>query len=486
TKAPIFEALLKYNTDGIVPMHVPAHKQGRFCDPAFRDFIGQNVLDIDLTLTSDLDHFHDPRGPFKLAEELAADAHGADAAYFLINGTSGGVQAMIMAVCKPNDKILVPRNVHKSVLAGLIFTGAVPVYIEPEHSGEWDFAFGIKAADVEAALDADPEIKAVFVVNPTYFGVVSELIKIVEVCRRRDVLVLADEAHGGHLYFGEKGSLPLSAMEAGCDMSAISTHKMSGSFTQSSTLLVRDGEREVRGEKPLQHHKIRELLAYLQTTSPSYILLASLDTARREMALNGQEHVRRTIQLANYARQELNKVGGCKVMSIDGFDPTKLVISSKECGIIGRQLMQDLRRAPHNIELEMSFFFGVLALITIGDTKETVDKLINAAKSVFSTYSKGGHIPHPKSKPPFPKMVLTPREAYFGGHETEVIPFNQSFGRVCAEAAMSYPPGIPIIAPGERICTNTFDHIKMMHEYSMNFQGPQDTKLHSIKVYKNL
>ncbi|MCL2575194.1 MAG: aminotransferase class I/II-fold pyridoxal phosphate-dependent enzyme [Defluviitaleaceae bacterium] len=483
TKAPLFETLLKYNTDGIVPFHVPAHKQGNFCDPAFKQYLGENTLKIDLTLTSDLNHFHNPVGSYLESEILAADAYGADDAYFLINGTSGGVQAMIMAACAPNDKILIPRNVHKSVLAGLIITGAIPVYIEPEHSNEWDFALGLKAADVQKALDSDPEIVTVFLVHPTYFGVVSELQEIVEICKQRDVLVLVDEAHGSHIYFHE--DLPISAMSAGADISASSTHKMAGSMTQSSMLFVRNPERVMRGKKPLQRHKIRTILAYLQTTSPSYILLASLDTSRREMALNGRKHVQNAIDLANYARHELNKIEGCKVMTIDGYDPTKLVISSKEMGITGKQLIRDLRKAPHNIELEMSFFFGVLALFTIGDTQQTADALINACRAVFAEYSPQ-NITIPNSAPPTPKMILTPRQAHFADYETEIISFTQSLGRVCAEAALSYPPGIPIIAPGEQIDQPTFDYIKTMQQYTMNFQGPQDKLLHNITVFKGI
>ena len=480
-RAPIFESLSAYVKEGVAPFHVPAHKQGRFGDPEFLNFVGSNVMGIDLTSTEDLDHFHNPSGVVMKAEAYAADAYGADDAFFLVNGTSCGMQAMILAACRPGDKILVPRNAHTSVTSGIIHSGAIPVYIQPVLSDDIDFTLDLTAETVELALGEHPDVRALVVINPTYFGVVSDLKRIVELCREKDVLVLVDEAHGGHFYFHD--GLPPTAMEAGADMSAVSTHKTTGSMTQSSLLLIRDKTKFTR-------HYIHSILNLLHTTSPSYVLLSSLDTSRREMMLRGRQHVQTTIDLAQWARNKLRTVSGCESFGPEqasakrcfAYDQTKIVFSAKPLGILGNRLKQDLRRR-HHIELELAYFFSVLALFTIGDDAENVGRFVDAVCRVFESY---GHEPVPQF-PPFPEKIpecfFSPREAFFRGAETRLIPLEESVDKISAETVMAYPPGIPVIIPGERISQEIIDYIKGMRGTIMYLQGPEDRTLETIKVF---
>ncbi|MCL2350296.1 MAG: aminotransferase class I/II-fold pyridoxal phosphate-dependent enzyme [Defluviitaleaceae bacterium] len=493
-KAPLLEALIKHRNEKVAPFHVPAHKHGRFKMQNFSELVGDAVMEIDLTFTRDLDGLHSPVGDILHAEQLAADAYGADHAYFLVNGTSCGVQAMIMAACRPGDKILVPRNVHKSVLSGLVFTGAIPVYIQPEHSGFWDFALQITPEAVEAAISEHPDARALFVVNPTYFGVAADLERIVNICHKKGLMVLADEAHGGNLYFHEDDAAhwPLSAMRAGADMSAISTHKTTGSMTQSSLLLL--NETDALKKHGISAHDMRITLSLLHTTSPSYVLLASLDAARREMHFSGRAHVQKAIDFANYTKEQIRNIPRLKILEDDevvgrGFkyEPTKLVFSGKELGLKGGIFKGELRD-KHGIELEMSLFYNGLALFSVGDDQENVDRLVKGIKSVFAGHA-AREIPKPPQMAvlPIPKCEMIPRVAHFiDKSRLEQIDFKDAIGRITAEVALAYPPGIPLVVPGERIDEGIYEYITAMlsNEYVMDFQGPEFKALEKIWVVR--
>jgi len=480
-QAPLFDALLAHVKEDVASFHVPAHKHGNSVDSEFVSFVGKNVMEIDLTLTEDLDHFHNPSGVILEAERYAAHAFGADHAFFLVNGTTCGIQAMILSTCKPGDKILVPRNAHKSVVSGLIFSGATPIYIQPKLSDEIDFSLDIRVEDVQLALDENPDIRALIILNPTYFGVVSDLKRIVEICHEKNVLVLVDEAHGGHFYFHD--DLPLTAMQAGADMAAISTHKMTGSMTQSSILLVRDKNRFAR-------HDVQAVLNLLQTTSPSYVLLASLDTSRREMKLNGNKLLQRTIDYANWVRSELKTVSGCTIFNPSevvggycfGYDPTKIVFNAKPLGVLGGKLKSDLRK-QYKVELELSYFFSVLALFTIGDSEDNVKRLVNAVRCLFESYKQEAILEFPPFPQTIPEHVLSPRDAFIRKTDLKSVSLEGAAGKISAETIMAYPPGVPVIAPGERISKEIIQYIQSMRGHVMNLQGTKDPNLENIMVF---
>ena len=298
-RAPLHEALAEYRSSRVVPFDVPGHKQGRGT-PELTKFLGKECLSVDVNSMKPLDNLSHPTSVIKEAEELAADAFGADAAFLIVGGTTAAVQAMVMSVCKAGDSMIIPRNVHKSAINAMILCGVTPVYVDPGIHPELGISLGMRAADVEAAIKAHPEAKAVFVNNPTYYGICTDIRRIAEAAHAAGMAVLADEAHGTHFYFGE--GMPLPAMAAGADMSSVSMHKTGGSLTQSSLLLMRRGR--------VSPDYVRTVIGLTQTTSASYLLMSSLDIARKALATEGTETFRRVVSLAEYARAEINRIGG--------------------------------------------------------------------------------------------------------------------------------------------------------------------------------
>lgn len=478
-KAPLFTALKDvYVKRDVTPFHVPGHKRGQGADPEFLEFVGKNIHDMDVTIFKMVDGLHNPKSVIKEAQELAADAYGVDHSFFAVNGTSGAIQAMILSVVKAGDKILVPRNVHKSVQAGLVLSGAMPIYMEPEIDEELHIAHGVSYSTVEEMLELYPDVKAVLLINPTYYGVAADIKSICNLVHSYNVPLIVDEAHGPHLHFHEE--LPLSAVDAGADIIAQSTHKILGAMTQMSLLHVQGNLVDV--------NRVKSILSMLHTTSPSYPLMASLDTARRHIALNGERMLTETIKIANYLRQEINLIEGfysfgqevCGKEGTFQFDPTKVTITSKSLGLKGAEL-ENLLTNKYNIQVELSDFYNVLAIISIGDTYESVDKLIAALKDISSNHTLLKE--DSELKPAIPKkveQVLIPREAFYSDKIVEK--FADSIGRISGEFIMAYPPGIPIIYPGERITKEIVDYIYALKEDGLDVQGMDDPTLAEIKI----
>lgn len=482
-KTPLFSGLLEHAQKNPVQFHIPGHKKGTGMDPEFRNFIGDNALSIDLINIGPLDDLHHPHGMIKEAQLLAAEAFGADHTFFSVQGTSGAIMTMIMSVCGPGDKIIVPRNVHKSIMSAIIFSGATPIFIHPIIDPNLGISHGITIEAVEKALRAHPDAKGVLVINPTYFGISANLKKIVEIAHSFGVPVLVDEAHGVHIHFHDK--LPLSAMQAGADMAATSVHKLGGSMTQSSVL-------NVKGNL-VSPKRIQAIISMLTTTSTSYLLLASLDVARKQLATKGYELIDKTIHLANETRNEINAIPGlyCVGTEILGtkatydFDPTKMIISVRNLGITGYEVEVWLRE-NYNIEVELSDLYNILCIVSIGDTIETTQTLINALKKLADTYLDTAKKQQRKfisvHVPDIPLLALSPRDAFYS--ETEVIPFKESIGRIIAEFVMVYPPGIPIYIPGEIITKENIDYIQENIDVGLPVQGPEDETFKNIRVIK--
>ncbi|MFZ3588105.1 aminotransferase class I/II-fold pyridoxal phosphate-dependent enzyme [Bacillus sp. DJP31] len=480
TKTPLFTGLLEHAKKNPIQFHIPGHKKGNGIDPEFRDFVGMNALSIDLINIGPLDDLHHPKGIIKEAQELAAEAFGADHTFFSVQGTSGAIMTMVMSVCGPGDKIIVPRNVHKSVMSAIIFSGATPVFIHPVIDKELGISHGITSDSVEKALQQNPDAKGVLVINPTYFGVSADLKRIVEIAHSYDVPVLVDEAHGVHIHFHDE--LPLSAMQAGADMSATSVHKLGGSMTQSSILNIKEGR--------VSPKRIQSIISMLTTTSTSYLLLASLDTARRRLAVEGKEIVGQAIELAEKTRNQINEIKNlyCVGREIVGskatfdLDPTKLTISVKDLGITGYDVEGWLRE-HYNIEVELSDLYNILCIITPGDTEKETTILVNALKKLSETYENSSKIEAAHVYvPDIPVLALSPREAFYA--ETEIVPFHESAGRIIAEFIMVYPPGIPIFIPGEIITEENLSYIQKNLEVGLPVQGPEDFELKHLRVIK--
>lgn len=480
-QTPLYSGLLRHAANQPIQFHIPGHKRGKGMDADFRNFIGENALSIDLINIAPVDDLHSPHGIIKEAQELAAEAFGADRTFFSVQGTSGAIMAMVMATCGPGDKILVPRNVHKSILSAIVLSGARPVFMTPELDHELGVAHGVSLATVRGTLALHPEAKALLVVNPTYFGVCADLRGIVSEAHAYGIPVLVDEAHGVHCYFHE--SLPISAMQAGADMAATSVHKLGGSMTQSSVL-------NVKGDL-VNPDRVQSILSMLTTTSTSYILLASLDAARRHLAVNGRELLDQVIATSEAAREAINQIPGlwCLGPEVMGdrsssydLDVTKLCISVKELGVSGAEV-EGILRDEFNIEVELSDLYNVLCLVTLGDTTESVASLVKALKAISDRfYAKAPANVVRVRLPETPELAILPRDAFYA--PTEVVPLHESAGRVAAEFIMVYPPGIPILMPGERISESNLHYIAEHVDAGLPVQGPEDSSLQLLRVLR--
>ena len=476
-KAPVYEALTEFRRNRVVPFDVPGHKRGRG-NPELVKLLGKQCVELDVNSMKPLDNLCHPISVIKEAEELAAEAFGAAKAFLMVGGTTSAVQTMVLTACKSGEKIILPRNVHRSVINALVINGATPIYVNPDVDKKLGIALGMKISQVEKAIEENPDAVAILVNNPTYYGICSNLKKIVEIAHAHNMLVLVDEAHGTHFYFGE--NMPISAMAAGADMSSVSMHKSGGSLTQSSFLLA--GPNVSPGY-------IRQVINLTQTTSASYLLMASLDISRRNLALKGREAFATVTNIAEYARKEINKIGGYYAYgkelingdSIYDFDTTKLTVFTLDIGLAGIEVY-DLLRDEYDIQLELGDIGNVLAYISIGDRMREVERLVSALYDIKRLYSKdrSGLFDHEYINP---LVVLTPKEAFYADKE-EMIPINETVGRICTEFVMSYPPGIPILAPGERITQEIIDYILYAKEKGCSLTGPEDEKCERLNVIK--
>ncbi|MDF2542051.1 MAG: arginine/lysine/ornithine decarboxylase [Herbinix sp.] len=476
--APIHEALLAHKRNRVVPFDVPGHKGGRG-NAELTEFLGESCLKVDVNSMKPLDNLIHPVSVIKAAEELAAQSFGAHATFFMVNGTTSAVQAMIMSTCKAGEKIIIPRNVHRSAINALVVCGAIPVYINPGVNKELGIPLGMSVEDIKTAIKEHPDAKAIFVNNPTYYGICSNLREIVTLAHNNGMLVLVDEAHGAHFYFAD--GLPLSAMAAGADMSAVSMHKTGGSLTQSSFLLCGDA---------VNAGYVRQVINLTQTTSGSYLLLSSLDIARKHLTLHGKEIFEKTIELAEYARTEINKLGGYYAFSselINGdtiydFDRTKLSIHTGDIGLAGVEVY-DLLRDEYGIQIEFGDIGNILAIISAGDRAFEIERLISSLSEIKRIYGKDkvGMLNHEYIDP---DVVLTPQKAFFSNKKS--LELKDSVDKISAEFVMCYPPGIPILAPGERITKDILDYIIYAKKKGSSVTGTEDMKVEHINVVEEV
>ena len=475
-KAPIYEALERFRKLHVVPFDVPGHKRGRG-NPELVKFLGQQCVGVDVNSMKPLDNLCHPISIIKEAEELAADAFGAAHSFLMVGGTTSAVQAMVLTACKAGDKIILPRNVHKSAINALVLCGATPVYIDPKVDKELGIPLGMEVSDVKKAMDENPDAKAVLINNPTYYGICSDLRSIVKLAHEHHMLALVDEAHGTHFYFSDK--LPCSGMEAGADMCSVSMHKSGGSLTQSSLLLLGPS---------MNPGYVRQIINLTQTTSGSYLLMASLDLSRRNLALRGKESFEKVARMAQYARDEINAIGGFYAYgrelinggSVYDFDVTKLAVLTHKIGLAGIEVY-DLLRDEYDIQMEFGDISNILAYISIGDSIQDIERLVGALADIYRLYAK----PEKKlfsAEYISPEVVTTPQTAFYA--EKESLPIEKCAGRVCAESVMCYPPGIPILAPGEVVTKDIIEYIRFAKEKGCSMQGPESDDISHLNVLK--
>ncbi|SFR67363.1 aminotransferase class I/II-fold pyridoxal phosphate-dependent enzyme [[Clostridium] aminophilum] len=474
--APILDAMTELRKRRVVPFDVPGHKRGRG-NPELLEFLGEKCVGIDVNSMKMLDNLGHPISVIREAEDLLADAFGANHAFLMVGGTTSAVQAMIFTNIREGEEVLLPRNVHKSVINALVLCGGIPVYVPVQVNPKIGIATGMELDEVRKAMDSHPNAKAILVNNPTYYGITSDLKGIVELAHARGIKVLADEAHGTHLYFGE--NLPISGMAAGADMAAVSMHKSGGSLTQSSVLLT---------GSDIDPEYVRQIINLTQTTSASYLLMVSLDISRRNLALHGRESFGKVFGMAEYARSEINEIGGYYAYGrelvngkdVHDFDVTKLSVYTQGIGLTGIEVY-DLLRDEYDIQIEFGDIGNILAYISIGDRLQDIERLVGAMEDIKERYGKdssdlycGDFIS--------PELVVNPKEAFYA--DKVQLPLQESIGRICAEIVMCYPPGIPILTPGERITPEIVEYIEFSRERGCSLQGTMDPDCRRLNVIR--
>lgn len=476
TDAPIYEALERFHKSRVVPFDVPGHKRGQG-NPELKALLGEACVSNDVNSMKPLDNLCHPVSVIRDAEELAAEAFGAAHAFFMVGGTTSAVQAMILSVVKRGDKIILPRNVHRSVINAMILCGAIPVYVNPDMDPKLGIPLGMRISQLEEAMNQNPDAKAVLVNNPTYYGICSDIRYIVKMAHARGMKVLADEAHGTHFYFGDL--LPTPAMAAGADLAAVSMHKSGGSLTQSSFLLA--GPNVNAGY-------VRQIINLTQTTSGSYLLLTSLDISRRNLSIRGREEFGNVMRLAQYAREEINAIGGYYAYSrelvnndsIYDFDVTKLSVYTLDIGLAGIEVY-DLLRDEYDIQIEFGDLGNILAYVSIGDRIKNVERLVSALAEIRRRFKRDKTGLLTQEYLP-PVVAVSPQEAFYA--EKESLPIMETEGRICSEFVMCYPPGIPILAPGERITRDILEYIRYAKEKGCSMTGTEDPDINNLNVLK--
>jgi lysine decarboxylase len=480
-KAPLYEAIVNYSEGRKISFHTPGHKHGRGIPKIFQQYVGEKIFRLDLSVMQEIDSLHEPNSVIKEAQILAAKAYGAEYSFFLVNGTTGGNQAMILSTCNPGDKIIIPRNAHKSVISAVILAGAEPIYIMPKIDDQLNVILNLTPDQVREACQAHPDAKAVLITNPTYFGLTTDLEAIAEIVHRDDKILLVDEAHGPHYHFHP--AFPKSAMSSGADMCVQSTHKHLSALSQGSMLHVQGFRVDIL--------RLKTTLQMLQTTSPSYIILSSLDLTRRQMALEGETLWTRVIDMCEQTRKKINQISGLHCLTRDeiksksslDLDITKLTISSKDINISGYDLAKILS-SEYGIQVELSDFHNLLVFVSIGNTNKEMKYFSQALRKILIDY-KDMIVNQKKRKsinfPQFmPKKVVNPRKALTG--VTRKIPFKRSIGKICSEIVCPYPPGIPVLCPGEVVTQEIYSYLMSVLDSGARVNGQSDGRLQTIKV----
>ncbi len=485
-QTPLMTMLAECAQRDYAPFHTPGHKRGKGISSQFAALLGDRAFQADLPELPELDNLFAPEGVIQAAQELAAAAFGADRTWFLTNGSTSGVMAAILATCQPGDTIILPRNVHQSAISGLILAGAFPVFVYPEYDAELDIAHCVPPAAIAAAIQAHPDARAVMIVSPTYFGACGQVGEIAQLVHQHGLPLLVDEAHGAHFAFHP--DLPAAALSQGADLVVQSTHKTLSALTQSAMVHVRGGR--------IDGDRLSKSLALVQSTSPSYLLLASLDAARQQMATEGIRLLEHTLQLAEAARSQIACMPGLSVLGHEvgtpGFadlDRTRLTVTVSGLGLDGFAA-DEILNGQLGVTAELPSLRHLTFIISMGNTGEDIRRLVDGFGELGRRYftaearRRGGAESGAKLLSlNFPcSMLCSPRDAFFA--EQEIVSIDQAVHRVSAELVCPYPPGIPVLLPGEEITAEAIAYLQHILTAGGTISGCADQNLQTFKVLK--
>jgi lysine decarboxylase len=483
-QTPYLDAALRYRARGYTPFHTPGHKLGKGAPAGLVELLGETCLNADIAMAGGVEDTRESTHLIRLAEDYAAEAWGADRTWFLVNGSTSAIHALVLTLCGPGDTVIIPRNAHKSMLAGLIFSGALPVYLEPAVDPLWGIPLNVPPKAARAALAAHPEARAVFVTSPTYNGLCADLAAIAGLAHAAGVPFVTDQAWGPHLRFCPE--LPMDAMTAGADAAVVSTHKLISGITQTSVLMARS--------EHVNLARLDGMVHMTQSTSPQVLMYASIDAARAQMATEGDALWRGALELADWARGKIAALPGLRclgdeVLEEDGvvaFDRTRLTVSASDLGRTGFELETALRD-DHGIAVEAADPLNIVLNVTYGDSRADVERLVAALAGCaarFAARAGAGGSAAPAGllghAPAYTRQVLSPRDAFFA--PSAALPVAACAGHVSAEMVTPYPPGIPVLGPGELISDEIVAYLLEAAAKGLKVHGPEDRALGTLRV----
>lgn len=476
-QAPLFETLLRHSQKKVSSFHTPGHKNGKGIDPLFKQIVAEDFFSLDVTVFPEVDSLHDPRGCIKEAQELASQLYGVKNSFFLVNGSTCGNQAMLLSTCKPKETLIFSRNIHRSVLSGIILSGIWPIWLPPQIDQELDIIMNASSGQIEKALQDFPEAKGVFVTTPTYNGVITDIKEIQKKVKEKGKILLVDEAHGPHLKF-HPTLHQYSAVEAGADLVVESIHKILSALSQGSILNY--------NSEIIDINRVSKIVSFLQTTSPSYPILASIDLARRQIALQGVELIDKIIKYSEKIKKEINSLNNIFCLTEDNLssgyhlDPSKITINVTRTGLSGYEI-EEILNEEYKVQVDCADLFNLVAIMGVGTDEDDVNRLINALKDIDKKYH--GESTNWKLQIPSlaSEMVLNPREVILSASSRE-IPISESKEYISAQILCPYPPGIPILLPGERITQEIIDYIQDLKNRGIRITGQEGENLDNIKI----
>ncbi|MBF2016148.1 MAG: aminotransferase class I/II-fold pyridoxal phosphate-dependent enzyme [Rivularia sp. T60_A2020_040] len=505
-QTPLLDAVTTNAKRPHSPFYTPGHKQGKGISIKLAKTFGKAVFRADLTELTELDNLFTPDGVILQAQQLAAQAFGASQTWFLVNGSTCGIEAAILATCNDGDKIILPRNVHLSAISGLILSGAIPIFINPEYDSILDIAHSITPQSLQAALEKHPDTKAVIMVYPTYYGVCGDIREIAKITHAYNIPLLVDEAHGAHFAFHPE--LPIPALAAGADLTVQSIHKTLGAITQASML-------HLQGNR-ININRVDQALQLLESSSPSYLLLASLDAARQQIAIHGKELLTYTLQLADGARNKISQIPGLSVFDFPqvpgasssvgipqaskmlalprnlNLDKTRLTVTVSQLGITGFEA-EEILDEQFNVTPEFASLQHLTFIISLGNTAADIEQLVKAFTNLAKQYSKniknltladrGGEVIF-ENRNHLDILPRSPRQAFFA--DTETLPIKETINRTCAEIVCPYPPGIPVLMPGEIITPAALEYLQQIQSMGGFISNCADTSLCTLKIVKEI
>lgn len=486
-QTPLLSALRDAAQRPHAAFYTPGHRRGQGASPELQELLGTAALAADLTELPELDNLFAAEGVIAAAQALAALAFGADQTWFLANGSTGGLEAAILATCKPGDTILVPRNAHQSIISGLILAGAQPVFLQPDYSEDLGLSLGMAPETVARALTDYPESRAVLVVSPTYHGICSDLAAIAAITHQHPIPLLVDGAHGPH--FGFHPDLPAAALSQGADLVVQSTHKVLGALTQAAML-------HCRGER-VDRDRLGRALQLTQSSSPSYLLLASLDAARHQLATAGESLLAKSLRLARDLRHRIEQIPSLTVLSksllrnypsVADLDLTRLTVDVSDLGLSGLEA-DDYLHHQMGVTVELAELHHLTLIINWGNTPEDIQHChqglarLSAHQTLVPPLPQAKKLSRESLSSPYSRPLLSPRQAFFSPHLT--LPTPQALGQVSAETISAYPPGIPTLLAGEVITSPALRHLISLKQGGAYLTGCSDRSLSTLKVVVN-